>query len=258
MGWHWHWPCYMQTIFTSLQTDNHTNSASLNFYRPNALPDTQPTVSKHTRHRKEFRNKLTILPDGFHKVRRWLLEQWDNILVEWIHVLEQPLVAAVVHLAGVVNQAEVCFVAEVSRLLKLGVCRVLSEQLVNQCFVCSLWEPAFLVDQCQQTCRLHTATLTVGSRCNKYCLWHCWKLAGLTLGWAWCSQHIWGYSACILYKSAHYNRIFTVVNCWLQHYVTWPLLALGLLYGLYAIFVNQQCQNTEETQCWIWILVTDV
>ena len=31
----------------SLQTHNHTNTSSLNFYRPDALPDAQPTVSKH-------------------------------------------------------------------------------------------------------------------------------------------------------------------------------------------------------------------
>jgi len=36
----------MQTICTSLQTDNHTNTSSLNFYRLDALPDAQPTVSK--------------------------------------------------------------------------------------------------------------------------------------------------------------------------------------------------------------------
>jgi len=35
----------MQTICTSLQTDNHTTTSSLNFYRPDALPDAQPTVS---------------------------------------------------------------------------------------------------------------------------------------------------------------------------------------------------------------------
>ena len=35
----------MQTIYTSLQTDNHTNTLSLNFYEPDALPDAQPTVS---------------------------------------------------------------------------------------------------------------------------------------------------------------------------------------------------------------------
>ena len=34
----------MQTICTSLQTDNHTNTSSLNFYRPDALPDAKPTV----------------------------------------------------------------------------------------------------------------------------------------------------------------------------------------------------------------------
>jgi len=31
----------------ALQTDNHTNTPSLSFYRPDALPDAQPTVSKH-------------------------------------------------------------------------------------------------------------------------------------------------------------------------------------------------------------------
>jgi len=39
----------MQTICTSLQTDNHTNTSSLKFYRPDALPGAQPTVSKHCR-----------------------------------------------------------------------------------------------------------------------------------------------------------------------------------------------------------------
>ena len=32
-----------------LQTDNHTSTPSLNFYRPDALPAAQPTVSKHWR-----------------------------------------------------------------------------------------------------------------------------------------------------------------------------------------------------------------
>jgi len=40
-----------ETICTSLQTDNHTNTSLLNFYRPNALPDAQSTVSKHRRHK---------------------------------------------------------------------------------------------------------------------------------------------------------------------------------------------------------------
>ena len=33
---------------TSLQTDNHTNTSSLNFCRPDDLPDAEPTVSKQT------------------------------------------------------------------------------------------------------------------------------------------------------------------------------------------------------------------
>ena len=49
--WRWQWNQVdhkiMQTICTSLQTDNHINTSSLNFYRPDALPDVQPTVSKH-------------------------------------------------------------------------------------------------------------------------------------------------------------------------------------------------------------------
>ena len=51
LGWQWHQLDHMQTICTSLQTDNHTSTSSLSFYRPDALPDTQPTVSKHWRRR---------------------------------------------------------------------------------------------------------------------------------------------------------------------------------------------------------------
>jgi len=78
LGWQWHQLDHMQIICTSLQTacftflvlahpgspgkravkrvcvllqtDNHTNTPSLNFYRLHALPDAQPTVSKHWRH----------------------------------------------------------------------------------------------------------------------------------------------------------------------------------------------------------------
>jgi len=47
LGRQWHQLDHMQTICTSLHTDNHTNTSSLNFYRPDALPDAQLTVSKH-------------------------------------------------------------------------------------------------------------------------------------------------------------------------------------------------------------------
>ena len=43
-GWQWHQLDHMQTICSSLQTDNHTNTSSLNFYRLDALPDAQPTA----------------------------------------------------------------------------------------------------------------------------------------------------------------------------------------------------------------------
>jgi len=48
-GWQWYQLDHMQTICTSLQTDDH-NTSLLNFYRPDALPDAQPTVSKPRRH----------------------------------------------------------------------------------------------------------------------------------------------------------------------------------------------------------------
>jgi len=44
LGWQWHQLDHMQIICTSLQTDNHS---SVNVYRPDALPDDQPAVSKH-------------------------------------------------------------------------------------------------------------------------------------------------------------------------------------------------------------------
>jgi len=42
MGWQWHQLDHMQITCTSLQTDNHASTSSLNFYRPDALPDAQP------------------------------------------------------------------------------------------------------------------------------------------------------------------------------------------------------------------------
>jgi len=47
LGSQWHHLDHTQTICTSFWIDNHTNPPSLNFYRPDALPDAQPTVSKH-------------------------------------------------------------------------------------------------------------------------------------------------------------------------------------------------------------------
>jgi len=44
--WHWHQLGRMQ-VCTSLQTDNHTGTSPLSFYRPGVLPAAQPTASKH-------------------------------------------------------------------------------------------------------------------------------------------------------------------------------------------------------------------
>jgi len=44
LGWQLHQQDHIQTM---LQTDNHINTSPLNFYRPDALPDPQRTVSKH-------------------------------------------------------------------------------------------------------------------------------------------------------------------------------------------------------------------
>jgi len=49
MGWHWHQLDHMQIICTLGQTDNYAITSPLSFYRPDALPATQPTASKHWR-----------------------------------------------------------------------------------------------------------------------------------------------------------------------------------------------------------------
>ena len=44
--WQWHQLGHMQ-VCTSLQTDSHASTPPLSFFRPDALPDGQPTASKH-------------------------------------------------------------------------------------------------------------------------------------------------------------------------------------------------------------------
>ena len=46
--WQWHQLGHTQDLVcTSLQRDNHASNPLLSFYRPDALPDAQSTVSKH-------------------------------------------------------------------------------------------------------------------------------------------------------------------------------------------------------------------
>jgi len=47
-GWQWHQMEHVQIICTLLQTDNHASTSSI-FYRPDALPNAQPTVSQYWR-----------------------------------------------------------------------------------------------------------------------------------------------------------------------------------------------------------------
>jgi len=52
MGWQWHQLDNRQIIFTSLETDNDASTSPLSFYRPDVLPDAQPTASQYWRHKK--------------------------------------------------------------------------------------------------------------------------------------------------------------------------------------------------------------
>jgi len=47
ISWQWHQLEHVQMIRTSLQTDNHASTSPLIFYMLDALPEDQPTVSKH-------------------------------------------------------------------------------------------------------------------------------------------------------------------------------------------------------------------
>ena len=50
MGWQWHQLDHIHNICTPLQTDNYASTSLISFYSPDALHDTQPTVSEHRRH----------------------------------------------------------------------------------------------------------------------------------------------------------------------------------------------------------------
>ena len=69
--WQWHQLGHIQ-VCTLLQTDNHTSTPTLSFYRPDALPATQPTASKHcttsVQHtHMHTHTRLTALSPGLHR-----------------------------------------------------------------------------------------------------------------------------------------------------------------------------------------------
>jgi len=45
-GWQWHQLDRMQINCTSLQTDNHASTSSLNFLQAECFSDAKPTLSK--------------------------------------------------------------------------------------------------------------------------------------------------------------------------------------------------------------------
>ena len=65
--WQWHQLGHMQ-VCTSLQTDKHTSTPPLSFYRPDALPAAQPTASKHWR--QEETTVSANAPVGWERVLR--------------------------------------------------------------------------------------------------------------------------------------------------------------------------------------------
>ena len=84
----WHQLDRIQTICTSPQTVKHTNTSSLNFCSPDALPDAQPTVSKHWRQcdsvrisgnytgwaKKQGHRLVTIILSILNRFKNFLLE----------------------------------------------------------------------------------------------------------------------------------------------------------------------------------------
>ena len=77
LGWQWHQLDHVQTICTLLLTDNHTNASALNFYWPDALPDTQLTVSKHWRHVTPCYIKISTCKSFL--MSRWVCAKEVNI-----------------------------------------------------------------------------------------------------------------------------------------------------------------------------------
>ena len=101
--------------------------------------------------------ELTVLPDVAHEWVLGSLEVLDNVLIEGIHVLHQPLGGAVVDLASVVEDGEVSLALEV-RLDEFGVSGVGVGHLLHEGLVSGLGEPTLLVTQSHDTHGLQTFT----------------------------------------------------------------------------------------------------
>ena len=101
----------------------------------------------------------TVFPDGAHEVICGVLQQRNYILVEWVHVFQQPLITAVIHSPGIVDQAETGTITEVWPL-KLWMSRVLHQQLLNQRPVGCFRKPTLFINQWQDSHRLTALSTT--------------------------------------------------------------------------------------------------
>ena len=79
-GCQWHQLHHMQIICTSLETDNHASTSSLSFYRPDALPDAQPTASNSEGKCQSSDNVFSILMQNLNTKDKSTTNQkhWDS------------------------------------------------------------------------------------------------------------------------------------------------------------------------------------
>ena len=98
-------------------------------------------------------NDFGILPDGGDELVLGRLELLDDVLVERVHVLHQPLLGRVVDPSGVMDDREVGLTSEV-RFDELGVGGVAAHQLLDESLVGGLGEPTLLVDESHDAHRL--------------------------------------------------------------------------------------------------------
>ena len=109
MGWQWHQLNHMQAICTSLQKITTPAPHQSDFYRPDALPDTQPTASKHLRH-------------NYHYQSKWIMR--SEILFMWALIRSQFFIVATMY----VRVSQVCG-SECVCLFVTGACRLTAGEL---------------------------------------------------------------------------------------------------------------------------------
>jgi len=70
--WQWHQLGCMH-VWTSLQTDNHASTPPLSFCKPDALPATRPTASKHWRQHILLQSGIFLLFDfSLYELHFWV------------------------------------------------------------------------------------------------------------------------------------------------------------------------------------------